>query len=275
MKRIYMALALVGGLAFGAKAQFIDLTSQVQMDSAACLKLGSTFTPSETAVGDSVSGVWGVINNGPESILAGDIVWIATPRNEIGFFGQYTASSDVPAGEVAFAFSYMKVDSIKSLIVLEALDTATTFDGLMDPPPYVNGKAYGFYTYNLGIGGDINNPENTDTVNNDLDFQVIIWNNCATSVEEMLVGKEKSSLTTYPNPAYNEVNFDYNFTETTKTAVARITDVTGRTVIVKDFGKNMPGKQSFNMDISALNPGMYIIEFSTDNKRAISKFSVK
>jgi len=275
MKRIYMALALIGGLAFGAKAQTIDLQGVVEMDSATCLKPGFTFSPSEAPTGDSIPGIWAVVNNGPDNILSGDILWVATSRNQIGYYSGYTMTQDVTPGNAAFAQSYMKVDSIKSLIVLEALDTATTYDGLMDAPPYVNGKAYGFYTWVAGIGNDLNSIQNTDTVNNDLDFQVVIWNNCATSIEEMLVGNQKSSLTTYPNPAYNEVNFDYNFNEATKTAVARIADVTGRTVSTKDFGKYSTGKQSFKMDVSSLNPGIYILEFVTDNKRAISKFSVK
>ncbi len=82
----------------------------------------------------------------------------------------------------------------------------------------------------------------------------------------------KEALSIYPNPTHGALNFNFNF-DKAATATARITDITGRTVLVKDFGKNSVGNHLFTVDVSALTKGTYFVEFIADERRAISKFT--
>ena len=83
----------------------------------------------------------------------------------------------------------------------------------------------------------------------------------------------KEALVVYPNPASNNVNFDYNFTKAT-TATVRVLDITGREVYTQSYGKQNTGKKSFNVNISSLPSGTYSIELVTDNAKAVSKFNI-
>lgn len=281
MKRIYASLALLAGISSVAVAQNIDLAGEVVMKEGSCLALGQTIQADDTTA--PAYGLWGVVNNGPETLLEGDQIMYVFPMSTVSETGvsvwlQTVAEGEsVPAGEIAFAQTGLPVDSIKTLLDIDAFEGGgTTFAEILVPrAELVNGNTYGFYLYVIGIGTDPNSPDNTDTVgSNNFPYVAIQWNDCASSIEEMIVGKDKVSLVTYPNPAQASVGFDYNFAKASNTAVAKITDVTGRVVLTQDFGKAFPGKASFKMDISSLNAGMYIIEFSTDNERAVSKFNV-
>lgn len=276
MKRIYMTLALIGGLAIGANAQVADLESLVDMLDNTCLNNGQTIVP-DTA--QTPFGAWGILNNGPESLLSGDRVNFIYPESTLGSGGvgvyYVTLSADVPAGDFAYVASNLKVDSINTLLNIDSFNAGvTTFSGLLVPRASLQpNQVYGFYMYTIGTGNDLNNPDNTDTVNNNFVFVPVKWN-CNLSVEEMIKGAAKESITTYPNPANNEISFDYIFATPSKTATARITDLTGRTLLVKDFGKSYGyGTQKFTLDVSSLPSGTYLLEFVTDEKRGISKFN--
>lgn len=281
MKRIYASLALLAGVIGTASAQTIDLEAQMDMAEGTGICLGDTLQPD--TLSSQPYGIWGVVNNGPETMVDGDDIMYLNPRSSLNTDGSVgpvwlAAVEDViPAGEVAWVGSYVLIDSIKTLLDIDALEsgTAETFEDILVPKAsLVNGQTYGFYLYVIGIGDDPNSPANLDTVNNNWAYTSVVWNDCATSIEEMIVGKEKVSLTTYPNPAQNSLGFDYNFSKASNNSVAKVTDVTGRVVLTQDFGKAFPGNQSFKVDVSSLNAGMYIIEFSTDNERAVSKFNV-
>ncbi|RZK45934.1 MAG: T9SS type A sorting domain-containing protein, partial [Pedobacter sp.] len=187
-------------------------------------------------------------------------------------------TDDAAGGDPAVVLSTFPVSLVKTLLNIDSFEACVNqFSGLLVPRAnLVTGKTYGFYVYTIGVGEDIANPDNTDTItSNNFVYVPIKWD-CNLSVDEMIKGAKKESLTVYPNPASTEVNFDYIFDANSTTAVARITDITGRTVLVKDFGKsNGFGTRKFKVDVSALPAGTYIMEFSTDNKRAVSKFSIK
>lgn len=93
------------------------------------------------------------------------------------------------------------------------------------------------------------------------------------SIASVLKGLNKEALNVYPNPAKNEINFDYNFKAAT-TATVKVMDITGREVYTQSYGKQTAGKKAFKLDLSSLQSGTYSIEFVTDESRAISKFSI-
>ena len=81
------------------------------------------------------------------------------------------------------------------------------------------------------------------------------------------------ALQLYPNPAVSgTIYFDYEFAGTESAAV-RVADATGKTVLVKDITGS--GMQTVQVDVSALNAGLYIMEISTGGRRGISKFTVE
>lgn len=92
-----------------------------------------------------------------------------------------------------------------------------------------------------------------------------------TSANDVKLAKE--AINVYPNPAVNEVNFDYTFKAATEASV-RVLDITGREVYTQAFGKQAAGKQTLKVDVSGLQNGMYTIELITDNAKAVSKFNI-
>lgn len=84
-------------------------------------------------------------------------------------------------------------------------------------------------------------------------------------------GLQKTALQVYPNPTRGNLSFKYNFENTT--ATARVTDLTGRVVLQKEYGK-LSGEKELSLDASVLTSGMYYLELVTDDKRAISKFTM-
>lgn len=85
-------------------------------------------------------------------------------------------------------------------------------------------------------------------------------------------GLERTALSVYPNPTKGMLNFKYDFANSA--ATARVTDLTGRVIMVKEFGK-LSGQKELSIDASSLNNGMYYLELIMDGKRAISKFTVQ
>jgi hypothetical protein len=46
-------------------------------------------------------------------------------------------------------------------------------------------------------------------------------------------------------------------------------------LITKNYGKQSTGEKELTLDISALQNGMYYVELTADDKRAISKLTVR
>lgn len=278
MKRIYMTMALLGGLAFGAKAQVADLEAFVLMDDNTCLEAGKVVSNDTTV---QPFGIWGVFNNGPESLIVGDKVNYIFPRSTVSetgasvFYAELTETA--PAEDYAFASTGLPVDSIRTLLNIDSFNAGVNqFSSLLVPrASLVTNKIYGFYLYVIGTGEDINAPDNQDTVgSNNFAFVPVKWN-CTQSIAEMIKGAARENITVYPNPSRDEISFDYDFAKASTAATVRVTDLTGRTLVVKDFGKNSFGKKKFTINVANLPVGSYILEFTTDEKRGISKFNVQ
>jgi hypothetical protein len=70
----------------------------------------------------------------------------------------------------------------------------------------------------------------------------------------------KGTLGIYPNPSTgNLISFDFT-TKSTGILTAQVYDITGRKVMSYNYGQQHDGKSGFNLDISSLNQGLYIIE---------------
>ena len=81
-------------------------------------------------------------------------------------------------------------------------------------------------------------------------------------------------LSVFPNPAFSTITLAYkakNVSEVT----ARILDITGREVLIQNFGSAYIGQSGYQVDISNLGTGIYFIEVRQEGIRAVGRVSKK
>lgn len=236
MKRIYLALAL-GVLAFNASAQrSIDLEMLHAVPSTIII---DSVNLSNTPI------AWGIVNHGPNSILTTDTVKWSTPSGAY----YYIPTAVVPMGDT-----------------LGFADTLQFANGPADGPIDWCDSAWAVTSTASTITDPVpgNNKECSTVTIDNRNGPTGIFNN----------GLVTASLAIYPNPASDKVNFKYSFSKSSDVSV-RISDIAGRTALVKDFGKQTEGEKAFTLDISSLQNGVYYIEMIADGKRAINKLTIR
>lgn len=244
MKKILTSLALLGAISFTASAQ-----------KACDLELETMTNSTSVAFGDTAHISFKLTNNGSAAMAVTDTVFYGVVGSNQVFRLRLTApiasgASSTFTNQLFLANdSAMAVDLTQEFCFVLFDQSIITVGGNPFPVTYADNNAA-----------------------NDTSCVTITLKKSATSIFDVNAGI-KESLKTYPNPTHGSLNFEYNFEKAT-TATARISDITGRTVLVKEFGKNSVGTRQFSLDVSALNAGTYIIEFLSDDKRAISKFTV-
>lgn len=275
MKRIYTTLALLGAFSLGAQAQRHCDVELVHV-------FGPLENTTVTCTQDFLSG-YIFVNNGPDDILATDSFWvrdgnpaadqaykvIATGIVENGMIDANTPSPAVTVGVGDTIILYKWNDQVSRLKTLRS--TASPYEYVYpDAAIFDNGD----YLYPIEFLGFNKETEVVDTfIDNNFAWNKITIN-CTTGLNDLLKGQSKTQLNVYPNPANNTISFNYAFDKAT-TATIRISDITGRTVIVKETGKNSAGEKKFTVDVAALHTGTYFVELVTEEKRGISKFTVQ
>lgn len=269
MKRIYLLLAAAAGLTMSAHAQRI-VNVVVSFDDPVA---GSTINCT-----DSFQAGYTFVNEGPDDILPTDTFAFADfesvydPSGGVSniFIGQ--ASQVIHAGDTISQESWMShFNRIGTMV--------DTSDFSFVNPPFTD-KGYILFGQFLGFGHITNNTfvfddtQVKDTTNDDDIAGALITLHCGTGLNDLIGDSHtKATLFAYPNPATNLVSFKYTFTK--GNAVARITDIAGRVVLTKDFGKQTAGEKVLSVDVSGLNAGMYYLELVTDDTRAIGKITVQ
>lgn len=179
----------------------------------------------------------------------------------------FVATSSLPKGSSinltpTTPLAYASIENLAELATLPTLSYKAK--------PFVSNKQYAWFvllfsvskpTANIGISSLTGNADTGR-----------IWINKSTGLMEV-VGNQVETVKTYPNPAVNQLSFEYNFTNQ-ENATARILDVTGRTVFVKEF-ENNTGNQKFDLDINNLNTGSYLLQFIVGDKTMTNKFNVQ
>lgn len=282
MKRIYTTLGLIAAaMSFGTSSfgQIADLAAFVQMSDFTCLNAGTTIYGYDTAVNgvQQPLGYWGAVNLGPDDVTSGTSIMYAMPMCDFNdstinvYLGQ--TQFDAPADSVAWIQHGLPVDSIKSLINIDTFTSVGFGASLVHRADLQDGQTYGFYLWILGLGNNPNSPDNIDTVvTNDIAYVPVKWH-CNTGIQEMMEEAARD-ISIFPNPAQNELHFRYGFIKATEKATARVIDMTGRVLASKELGKNNFGTKEFNMDISTLPAGNYLLEISTGYMNAVGKFTV-
>lgn len=274
MKKILTLTALLlGGLTIGASAQrTIDLRTVL-------------IKPTDgTAINctDSFPASWIIINDGPDPVYPTDTVGIADYENLFEQDGTDVSKTFFPVRltdtffqgdtlEIAGLSWNSHNSRIKTLVDTSSFAFVNAFEA---------GRGYFAFSNVLGVMKQMgtswdNDPNITDPNDtNNYSFRLVVYNCAATGVDDIFSGLDKQNISVFPNPAMDNINFKYEFAKAT-TATARISDITGRTILVKDFGKNNSGIKNFSLDVSALHAGTYFLEFITEDKRGLSKFTVQ
>ncbi len=285
MKRIYMTLALIGTLIAGAKAQTIDLEAVIGRPTA-----GQVIGPGQSL--DTSKVLCGIFYHGPDAIFATtDILWFMTSfsrpaTDSTTYISGVVYSQDITAADTGFIFLFpnnneigvghtapftLSSDSIRGLYDWDQWNLHDSI--VLIRPPYTLGKSYGFFFRALFVGDDNADPIATDpTPTNNRAVQRIVWGN-TTSIGDLFPKKEERSLSVYPVPANNDINFEFNF-DGPSHAQAFVRDMSGRTVMTKNFGRALPGAQKYHLDISKLPNGIYTIELDTDTQTGNAKFTI-
>lgn len=272
MKRIYMTAALLTTLVTGSFAQkTVDLG--VRLVSPAANSTYANFHNPPSVTADTLTFAMEITNNGSANVNVDDTLTIGMGT---AFLGLSTDPVDafqlgVPDG---YTLASGQVDTLYFPVwngrVLGSLGTVHLHSNLID-------SAF-IFIFGVDNNGDNFNDEGVDNTagtvggNNFYRSSHITIGNPTSIID--LNGKTKESVTTYPNPATSLINFDYDFKKTSSASVT-VSDITGRVLLTKDFGKNTPGKKTFTLNLNSLTPGNYLMEFVTDDSRAISKFNKK
>jgi hypothetical protein len=300
MKRFYATLSLLTAFALGSQAQNTDVCAIVEIGipanaaSGQKLCLGDHFSPSATPTGDSIHGFYGIQFLGPDGVLVDDKVTMRTSFNNFltqaecdaqnppvpfadkyAWYSIYTLTQ-TNADNGGFLFSFDAVDSIGMLVDWDRWQQYGPDSVRVYGPPhetFQTGQAYGFFVRSWGMGESANAIVNTDdSMENNWAVVKVIWNDCATSIGDLIASKDKVSITVYPNPAENQISLDYNFAKNDN-AVIYVRDVTGRTVATKKLGHVTAGQHSYSVDIAALPSGIYSIELSGGEFSGTTKFN--
>jgi len=296
MKRIYTTLGLIGaamGFSATSHAQVADLTPVIYINNMTCLNARDTLQPDQNNQSQPY-GIWGAVNNGPDAVDSQQNIMYMFPLAGFTYPTDSTISYSyflgttqfyAPTDSLAWIGSYGLVDSIKSLIDIDRYDSLfnagypaknALFSSLLNPTQLQEGGTYGFYLYIMGLGDDPNAPDNIDTVgNNDVDYVPIVWHcESGTGINEM-IEEAAQHINIFPNPAQNELHFKYGFIKATAQATARVIDMTGRVILTKELGQQQFGTKEFDMNISSLSAGNYLLEISTGYMNAVGKFTVQ
>lgn len=96
-------------------------------------------------------------------------------------------------------------------------------------------------------------------------------NNISTSVEE--IQKDAKSLTIYPNPTADISTIEFNLSSSTEVLLS-LRDITGKEVMVQDFGTLSSGVQKITFNAASLANGIYFASVQIGENVVTKKISI-
>lgn len=243
-------LALVSAITLG----FTATAQQRQVD----LDV-SIASPMENAVipyNEQFNLVIAIINNGPDEMVTGDSIFYQTPFSQNVQMG--TLQGNIAVGDT-FA------------IPMTLTNTNTTGQ---DQTANIC-----VYVFNPSVDIEVNGQPisityfDTDSTNNQACVNNITLQSGATSVEEMEIAKQ--ALVVFPNPATEKVGFRYT-AQSNEEILVVVSDILGREVIRQNLGKAIQGaEKTYELDITALNTGNYILSVTDGAIQTVGRIAVK
>lgn len=290
MKRIYLALAAV--LAFSAATyaqKDVDLKLVIKSPTSATDYANQNF-------GDSIRFSFQITNEGTEAVTITDTMklWLTTR-----IFGDevYNIQGAVRMGMPPTAMAPGDTSPVYGLWIKQGDNFYTSGPNEVAFPVDAKG-CFSMYVYGYSddgyyfmdpdfSGATYNNASSIGDYlsamsGNNADTQIAVKfgtgagaADCGSYPLDIISVKPNTfNINVYPNPVENQLGFSYEFNKASN-ATVRILDVVGRVVMTKDFGKVNMGVQNFNLNVSNLNTGVYMIEFNSENGRGVTKFTKK
>jgi hypothetical protein len=252
MKRIYTTAALLGALVTGAFAQ---RHCDIELIAAA--------PANNTTINctDSFTLGYFFINSGPDMVLTTDTMFVIDGEADGGSW-VFSLTANANVGDTVIAYVGQSHKNMTKTLINSAGTAFVT-------APFANGT----YKYPIIFNGFKDTVAVKDTVEANDGVTPTFIINCTTGIDELTGGLPKSSLNIYPNPAATEVRMKYTFAN--ESATVRVTDITGRVLLTKVYGKQSAGEKELSLDISSLQNGIFYIELITDTQRAINKLTIR
>lgn len=121
------------------------------------------------------------------------------------------------------------------------------------------------------LAGLFNNHTSIDPDStNDQDCHTVYYKD-ATGISNNSIVSDTRKIKIYPNPASSKVDIEYWSNKAAETILS-IVDVTGKSVLLRNYGVLTKGSNNMQLDISNLNPGIYFIQLEAEGERINSKF---
>lgn len=205
-----------------------------------------------------------------DSLMPGDTVRIASPLSTI-------VGSSITTSSFTMVGSLRKGDSMSVTVTggipFANINTLMTLTGdTVVPKTFTNNKQYNWYFVFASAKAPSTNIAMAATTPSAVAKRRIWINKTPTGIDE--ISFEGPSIKTFPNPAANQLSFEYNF-ETSEKATATIMDAAGRTVLVREFDNNNSGNQRLDLDITSISNGMYFLKVNVGEKSSTTKFNVQ
>ncbi|MFA6152863.1 MAG: T9SS type A sorting domain-containing protein [Chitinophagaceae bacterium] len=272
MKKIYLLLMLlIVGVTANAQRNLV-LTLSVKYPSLDTnLKSGITVRPQYVIKNVSLTAA--------DSICKTDTIRFRTPANTLTqasgvIFGNTIKPGDsiilnkaTVTGATDYELTFAQIETLVKL----------TADTIKAKSTFVPNTQYLWHfivtSYSAGPGMPTFGTGGVTTTNTNNMATMRVWHiKTPTGMDE--ISYEEPSIKTYPNPAANQLSFEYNFL-TNEKATATIMDAAGRTVLVKEFENNNIGNQRFDLDITSVSSGMYFLKLNVGEKSMTTKFNVQ
>jgi hypothetical protein len=235
MKRIYLLVALMIGMATSAMAQSTDLRLLSSLRATDTVRWNASGTYGKIIV-------WGFANLGPTALTSTDTIKFKTPYMSLNLL---LPSAGLPVNDTVYFIDTVFFNAAPATNPYNWCDSA-----------YVKRGSAAMSDPNIGNNRNCVSMRFIET---------------ATSVNA--VAANEAGLAIFPNPATQIVNIKYNFAS--ETANVTLRDLMGKVVYTKELGKNLYGEKQFPLDISALTPGLYMIELNDGKNRVVSKITVE
>lgn len=187
-----------------------------------------------------------ITNNGTADLLQGDTVWYNTPLMFAFNRAPFVLTQGIASGE-------SRTVTLTTIVNVEGSpsDVQTNFCVKVESSPTNDGA----YT----------DPVLTDNT----DCNMITLKATPTAIGD-IDKNGKTKLTFAPNPASTRVNMTFTAEKQMKTRLS-VKDLSGREVMAKEMGNVSPGNAELSADISALAPGIYMLELQGEGQTAIGK----
>jgi hypothetical protein len=205
-----------------------------------------------------------------DSIAKGDSIYLKTPTNSTTNIGIIIPGQGLKKD----SFLVLNNTTVTGGYTVPFASILTLYNKTADTlksAPFINNTQYCWYAYAQTVKAGPGNPAIASVT---YGFDTArVWINKSTSGIDEIVIEEALNIKTYPNPAVNELSFDYNF-NSNDDATVRILDANGRTVLVKNIENKNSGVQKIDLDITTIPNGMYFVHFKVGEKAVLSKFTV-